>query len=69
MPAAAWPGTVHRKANLPAFGSATRNVAVWFRARLFVFLPAILKSCLTDPRFVTLKTAVPFGTVFFESVN
>ena len=35
----------------------------------FVRFPAILKSWLTVPRFVTLNVTVPLGTVFFESVN
>src|SRR5437763_5614334 len=34
-----------------------------------VFLPLILKSCPIFPLFVTLKTTVPAGKLFFESLK
>jgi hypothetical protein len=54
---------------LPAFLNVTLNEAVFPVARAMVFLPAILKSCLIMPLFVTLKVVMPFATVLFDSVN
>jgi hypothetical protein len=69
MPAAAWPGTVHRYGYFLAFLNVTFSVADFPGAISGVFFPVILKSCLTVPLFVTLKVTAPLGTVFFESVN
>jgi XRE family transcriptional regulator, regulator of sulfur utilization len=47
----------------------TLNVAVLPAASEGVFLPAILKSWLIVPLFVTLNVVRPLATVRFESVN
>src|SRR3954470_7933989 len=47
----------------------TVNIAVLPFLMTFVFLPAILKSCGDGPLFTSLKTTLPCGAVFRESVN
>ena len=68
MPAAAWPGSVHRYAALPFF-SVTTSTAVLPGRSMADFLPAILKSWVDFPLFVTLNVTTPAGTDIFESVN
>jgi hypothetical protein len=69
IPPAAWPGTVQRKAYLPGFLNVTLSVVLFPGETFDVFLPAILKSWPSVPRFVTLNVTKPFGTAFFESVK
>jgi uncharacterized protein len=69
MPAAAWPGTVHRYWNFPPFLNVTFTVAVVPGFSFLVTLPSILKSCSSAPLFVTLKVTTPFVADFFDSVN
>src|SRR4051812_13351042 len=69
MPAAAWPGTVQREANLPFFVNLTVSLADLPGASTLVFLPAILKSWATLPLLTTVKITVPTLTLVFESLN
>ena len=69
IPAAAWPRTVQRYANLPALANVTRTVEVFPGASTTVLRPAILKSCFSVPLFVTRKTTTPLFTALLESVN
>ena len=69
IPAAAWPGSVHMNGNFPAFLKVTLSVAVLPALIDAVFLPAILKSWLIVPLFVTLNVVTPFTIVFFERMK
>ena len=69
IPAAAWPGTVHRYGYFPAFLNVTFSVVLLPGPSSFVFLPAILKSCRMLPLFFTVKTTMaPCLTESFESL-
>src|SRR4051794_14851982 len=69
MPAAACVGTVQMKVYFLPFLSVTVKDLLLFLASSGVFLPAILKSCLTESRFLTLKVTLPAGAEVFDSVN
>jgi hypothetical protein len=49
--------------------NVTVSLALLPFASVGVFLPAILKSCRSEPLFATANVTVPRGTVFFESAN
>jgi hypothetical protein len=59
MPADAWPGTVERYGYRPVFERLSRKVAECLGERSGVFFPAIAKSCVTLPLFVTVKITSP----------
>ena len=80
MPAAAWPGTVHRYSYVPFlrptimrpdFPGARSGVTV--PTHEFdvppVGLAQILNECEICPSFLTSNTTVPAGTIFSESSN
>jgi hypothetical protein len=70
IPACAWPGSVQMKAIAPFFGNVTLSVVLCPFASVFVFLPAILKSCGIFPLLMTVKMTTDLaGTVFFDSTN
>ncbi len=68
MPAAAWPGTVHRYLSLPAFNVTLRVVDLPGLTFFDVF-PLILKSCSSLPLFVIVNVTAPFVTDFLDSVK
>ena len=61
------PVNVQRYLYLPAFLKFTVNVVDFPAASVLLFLPLILKSCLTWPEFLIVNVTLPLLTDFLES--